>query len=32
MPAIERNTILARLQAMKRDRIPIVGGGAGTGL
>ena len=32
MPAIERNTILARLQAMKRDRIPIVGCGAGTGL
>ena len=32
MPRIERETILAQLQAMKRARIPIVGGGAGTGL
>ena len=32
MPAIDRETILARLQAMKRERRPIVGGGAGTGL
>jgi len=32
MPRIERQTILAKLQAMKRARIPIVGGGAGTGL
>jgi predicted TIM-barrel enzyme len=32
MPRIERETILAKLQAMKRSRTPIVGGGAGTGL
>jgi predicted TIM-barrel enzyme len=32
MPRIERDTILAKLQAMKRARTPIVGGGAGTGL
>ena len=32
MPRMERETILARLQAMKRERRPIVGGGAGTGL
>ena len=32
MPRIERETILARMQAMKRARVPIVGGGAGTGL
>jgi predicted TIM-barrel enzyme len=32
MPRIERETILARLQAMKQQRRPIVGGGAGTGL
>ena len=32
MPRIERQTILAKLQAMKRERRPIVGGGAGTGL
>ena len=32
MPRIERETILAKLQAMKRERKPIVGGGAGTGL
>jgi predicted TIM-barrel enzyme len=32
MPAIERKAILAKLQAMKRGRVPIVGGGAGTGL
>lgn len=32
MPAIERETILAKLQAMKRARKPIIGGGAGTGL
>jgi predicted TIM-barrel enzyme len=32
MPRIERATILAKLQAMKRARTPIVGGGAGTGL
>ena len=32
MPRIARETILARLQQMKRERRPIVGGGAGTGL
>ncbi|HXT05468.1 MAG TPA: phosphoenolpyruvate hydrolase family protein [Roseiarcus sp.] len=32
MPRIEREAILAKLQAMKRQRIPIIGGGAGTGL
>jgi len=28
----ERKAIVDRLQQMKRDRIPIIGGGAGTGL
>src|SRR5437588_6463028 len=32
MPRIDRETILVKLQEMKRQRIPIVGGGAGTGL
>ncbi|MEO8005183.1 MAG: phosphoenolpyruvate hydrolase family protein [Betaproteobacteria bacterium] len=32
MPAIERKQILAKLDDMVRRRIPIVGGGAGTGL
>jgi predicted TIM-barrel enzyme len=32
MPAIERKAILAKLQDMKRARVPIIGGGAGTGL
>ena len=32
MPGIARETILAKLQAMKRARTPIIGGGAGTGL
>jgi len=32
MPRIERESILASLQAMKHARKPIVGGGAGTGL
>ena len=32
MPAIPRKDILARLNEMKAKRIPIVGGGAGTGL
>lgn len=32
MPAIPRKDILARLHDMKARRIPIVGGGAGTGL
>jgi predicted TIM-barrel enzyme len=32
MPRFERKAILARLEEMKRARIPIIGGGAGTGL
>jgi predicted TIM-barrel enzyme len=32
MPAIERTKILDRFQDMVRKRVPIVGGGAGTGL
>jgi predicted TIM-barrel enzyme len=32
MARIERKTILAKFQEMVRKRIPIVGGGAGTGL
>src|SRR3954470_8989113 len=32
MPAIARQDILDRFADMKRRRIPIVGGGAGTGL
>src|ERR1700710_752848 len=32
MPAIERKKILAKLNDMVKRRIPIVGGGAGTGL
>ncbi len=32
MPLIERKTILAKFQDMVRRRVPIVGGGAGTGL
>jgi predicted TIM-barrel enzyme len=32
MPRFERKDILTRLQAMKRARAPIIGGGAGTGL
>jgi predicted TIM-barrel enzyme len=32
MPGFERKAILARLQAMKRAGVPIIGGGAGTGL
>jgi predicted TIM-barrel enzyme len=32
MARIERETILAKLQQMKRARQPIIGGGAGTGL
>ncbi len=32
MPLIERNELLSKLQKMKADGIPIVGGGAGTGL
>ena len=32
MPRLERQAILAKLQAMKKARQPIIGGGAGTGL
>src|SRR3954447_22877421 len=32
MPRFERKTLLDKFQEMKRKRIPIVGGGAGTGL
>jgi predicted TIM-barrel enzyme len=32
MARIEREAIVAKLQAMKRARQPIIGGGAGTGL
>jgi predicted TIM-barrel enzyme len=32
MPRIERNAILEKLRDMARRRVPIVGGGAGTGL
>ena len=32
MPRFERQTLMEKFQDMKRRRIPIVGGGAGTGL
>ncbi len=32
MPYFERSTVIAKLQEMKADGVPIVGGGAGTGL
>jgi len=32
MPRFERHELVDKFQKMKRDRIPIVGGGAGTGL
>jgi predicted TIM-barrel enzyme len=32
MPRVERQAILTKLQAMKKARQPIIGGGAGTGL
>ena len=32
MPSFERKDLLEKFQEMKRRRIPIVGGGAGTGL
>jgi predicted TIM-barrel enzyme len=32
MPRFERKAVLARLEAMKRAGVPIIGGGAGTGL
>jgi len=28
----ERSKLIERFQQMKRDRIPIIGGGAGTGI
>ena len=32
MPRFDRNQLLDKFRAMVRDRTPIVGGGAGTGL
>lgn len=32
MPRIERTELVEKFQQMKRQRIPIIGGGAGTGL
>ncbi|WP_346896351.1 phosphoenolpyruvate hydrolase family protein [uncultured Roseibium sp.] len=32
MPRFERKELVEKFQQMKRDRVPIVGGGAGTGL
>lgn len=32
MPRVERQVIVKRLQEMKRARVPIIGGGAGSGL
>src|SRR5467141_5089211 len=32
MPQFERKAIFARLEAMKRAGVPIIGGGAGTGI
>lgn len=32
MPKFERKELVEKFQQMKRDRVPIVGGGAGTGL
>src|ERR1700681_2226526 len=32
MPQFERKAIFARLEALKRAGIPVIGGGAGTGL
>jgi len=32
VPRFERSTLMEKFQEMKRKRIPIVGGGAGTGL
>ena len=32
MPRFERQQLVDRFQQMKRDRMPIIGGGAGTGL
>ncbi|TDH34454.1 phosphoenolpyruvate hydrolase family protein [Pseudohoeflea suaedae] len=32
MPRFERRDLMARFQKMKAERVPIIGGGAGTGL
>ncbi len=32
MPRFERSALMQKFQEMKRNRIPIIGGGAGTGL
>ncbi|MBW3097540.1 phosphoenolpyruvate hydrolase family protein [Pseudohoeflea coraliihabitans] len=32
MPRFERHALMQKFQKMKRDRVPIIGGGAGTGL
>ena len=32
MPKFQRKDLMARFQKMKADRVPIIGGGAGTGL
>jgi Phosphoenolpyruvate hydrolase-like len=32
MPRLDRQAILGKLQAMKKARQPVIGGGAGTGL
>lgn len=32
MPRFQRKDLMARFQQMKADRVPIIGGGAGTGL
>ncbi len=32
MPRFQRKDLMARFQKMKADRVPIIGGGAGTGL
>lgn len=32
MPRLNRADLVAKFQQMKRDRIPIIGGGAGTGI
>ncbi|MAZ85533.1 MAG: hypothetical protein CME90_18330 [Hoeflea sp.] len=32
MPKFERKDLMAKFQKMKADRVPIIGGGAGTGL
>ena len=32
MPRFERKALVEKFQCMKRDRVPIIGGGAGIGL